>query len=49
MGEKGKNCCEITKSHLFRKSQKTAHRAISTEAAYSERSIAIHSISMAIT
>ena len=31
----------------FSKIAETAHRAISTEAAYSEHSIAIHSISMA--
>ena len=44
--QKGEKCGYITKGHLS-KIAKTAHQASSTEAAYSEHSIAIHSISMA--
>ena len=43
---KRKKCCEIAKGHIS-KIEETAHRASSTEAAYSQHSIAIHSISMA--
>ena len=44
--QEGENCSEIAEGH-FSKIAETAHRASSTEAAYSEHSIAIHSISMA--
>ena len=43
--QKGEKC-EIAKGH-FSKITETAHRESSTEAASSEHSIAIHSISMA--
>ena len=42
----GEKLGEIAKGH-FSKIAETAHQASSTEAAYSEHSIAIHSISMA--
>ena len=46
LGQKGEKCGEIVK-RSFLKIAGTTHQASSTEAAYSEHSMAIHSISMA--